>query len=179
MLRRSFPSLFIVALLLTACAGSPSSAPASLEAGGPVASATREARTLTVAFRYEKNDLSTKTLTQAGQEYRVLLNAGLTFVDGAGTVQPQLASELPKLHTGSWQVFPDGQMETTWKLKPNLTWHDGQLLTADDFVFAWRVYAARDLGIFSPAPQAAISQASAPDPPDHRLSVELAVPGRR
>jgi peptide/nickel transport system substrate-binding protein len=163
-MRRSLASVLVIALLLTACSGAPSATQASLEGSAPAASATGEARTLTVAFRFEKNDLSTKTLTQAGQEYRVLLNAGLTFVDGAGTLQPQLARELPRLHTESWRVFPDGQMETTWKLKPDLRWHDGHPLTADDFVFAWRVYSARGLGTFSPAPQEQISHAAAPDP---------------
>jgi peptide/nickel transport system substrate-binding protein len=117
-----------------------------------------------MAFRYEKNDLSTKTLSQAGQEYRPLFNAGLALVDGKGVLQPQLAAGLPQLNTESWRVSTEGRMETTWKLKPNLRWHDGQPLTAEDFVFAWRVYAARGLGIFSPAPQAYIDEALAPDP---------------
>ncbi len=34
-------------------------------------------------------------------------------------------------------------METTYKLRPGATWHDGAALTAEDFVFAWRVYSTR------------------------------------
>jgi peptide/nickel transport system substrate-binding protein len=79
-------------------------------------------------------------------------------------LQPQLASELPRLNTESWRVTPDGRMETTWKLRPNLRWHDGQPLTAEDYVFAWKAYSARGLGIFSPAPQSHIDEALAPDP---------------
>ncbi len=158
-------AIVLLAALLSACAtstprsdGDAASAPRSAPRQGS------ETRTMTLAFRYEKNDLSTKTLYQAGQEYRPLFNAGFALVDGKGTLQPMLAAELPKLNTDSWRVFPDGRMETTWRLKPNLRWHDGQPLTADDFVFAWRVYAARGLGIFSPNPQDHIDEALAPDP---------------
>jgi len=31
-------------------------------------------------------------------------------------------------------------METTYRLKPGIVWHDGQALTADDFVFAYEVF---------------------------------------
>ena len=30
-------------------------------------------------------------------------------------------------------------MELTWKLRPNVKWHDGIPLTADDFVFGIQV----------------------------------------
>jgi peptide/nickel transport system substrate-binding protein len=55
-------------------------------------------------------------------------------------------------------------METTYKLKPNLTWHDGQPLTADDFVFSWRVYTTPELGIAGIAPHALMEDVTAPDP---------------
>jgi len=48
-------------------------------------------------------------------------------------------SDVPQLHTDSWGVFPDGRMETAFRLRPGLTWHDGTPLTAEDFVFARRV----------------------------------------
>jgi ABC-type transport system substrate-binding protein len=46
----------------------------------------------------------------------------------------------------TWRVFPDGRMETTFRLRANLTWHDGEPLSGADFVFAWRVYTNPDLG---------------------------------
>ena len=36
-------------------------------------------------------------------------------------------------------MLPDGRMETGYRLKPNLKWQDGAPLTADDFVFAYKV----------------------------------------
>lgn len=81
-----------------------------------------------------------------------------------GAVHPLLAVGVPQLNTDNWRIFPDGRMETTWKLRPSLTWRDGAGLTAEDVVFAWRVYAARGLGIFNPQPQDRIHEALAPDP---------------
>jgi ABC-type transport system substrate-binding protein len=67
-----------------------------------------------------------------------LWNAGLALNNEKEVPSPYLAEELPQLNTDSWRVLPDGRMETTYHLKPNLTWHDGHPLTADDFVFAYR-----------------------------------------
>jgi peptide/nickel transport system substrate-binding protein len=157
--------LVFLALTLASCAAPPRAdvgrEPTAESASAP--SAAQPARTLTVAFRYEKNDLSTKTLTQAGQEYRMLLNAGPAVVDGTGAPRPYLVERLPQLNSDAWRVSPDGRMETTYRLRPNLTWHDGQPLTADDFVFAWRVYRAPGLGIFSPQPQDHMAEVLAVD----------------
>ncbi len=156
--------IIAAALFLVGACGPAQPSPRASTPGEQSPPPSAEPRTMVVAFRYEKNDLSTKTLTQAGQEYRPLFNAGLAFVDGTGELQPYLAEAVPRLDTPGWRLLPDSRMETTWRLRPNLTWHDGAPLTADDFAFAWRVYSARGLGVFSPQPQAQIEEAMAPDP---------------
>ncbi len=95
---------------------------------------------------------------------RRLFNATLAIFDQRGQPQPYLAAELPRLQTPSWQVFPEGRMETTFKLKPNLVWHDGAPLTADDFVFASNVYATPELGSAESPPNSLIDDVTAPDP---------------
>src|SRR4030095_13333631 len=52
----------------------------------------------------------------------------------------------------------------TYRLRPNLTWHDGHPLTAEDFVFAFTVYTAPGMGQFEPTPQDRIEAGLAPDP---------------
>jgi peptide/nickel transport system substrate-binding protein len=69
-----------------------------------------------------------------------LFRAALTQRDQFRVPQPELAEALPQLNTDTWKVFPDGQMETTYRLRPNLTWQDGEPLTAEDFVFTIRVH---------------------------------------
>jgi peptide/nickel transport system substrate-binding protein len=54
-------------------------------------------------------------------------------------------------------------METTYRLKPGLSWHDGRPLTADDLVLAWRVYTQTPVGGFDPSPQQLIEDVVAPD----------------
>jgi peptide/nickel transport system substrate-binding protein len=54
--------------------------------------------------------------------------------DGTGELVPILAAEIPSVANGL--LAQDGR-SVTWKLKPNVRWHDGAPLTADDLVFNW------------------------------------------
>lgn len=69
----------------------------------------------------------------------------LAFTDGKSTYQPGVAEELPSLERGTWKLLPNGAMETTWKLRANVRWHDGRPLTADDVVFGWEVFSDGNL----------------------------------
>ena len=62
----------------------------------------------------------------------------LAAFDPEGNLFPILAAEVPSLQNGG--VAKDGK-SVTWKLKPNVVWHDGKPFTADDLVFNWE-YAA-------------------------------------
>jgi len=62
----------------------------------------------------------------------------LAAFDPDGNLAPILAAEVPSLQNGA--VAKDGR-SVTWKLKKNVTWHDGKPFTADDIVFNWE-YAA-------------------------------------
>jgi peptide/nickel transport system substrate-binding protein len=87
----------------------------------------------------------------SGSSAADFFSAGLTYTDAAGLPQPYAAESLPKLGTDSWQLLPDGKMETIHKLKPNLTWHDGTPLSAEDFVFGWKVTMAPGQSLFAPS----------------------------
>ena len=54
--------------------------------------------------------------------------------DGDGNLLPVLAAEVPSKEEGT--LGPDGK-SVVWRLKPGITWHDGQPMTADDLVFTW------------------------------------------
>src|SRR5689334_12583172 len=58
--------------------------------------------------------------------------------DAEGNLVPMLAAEIPDLENEG--LSRDGR-SVTWKLKPNVRWHDGRPVTADDLVFNWE-YAA-------------------------------------
>src|SRR5207249_8253325 len=46
-----------------------------------------------------------------------------------GRWEPRLAAERIAVERGTWQVNPDGSMDTTWKLRPRVTWQDGTPFT--------------------------------------------------
>jgi peptide/nickel transport system substrate-binding protein len=118
---------------------------------------------MVVAMRFEPATLtrmspSTQGLTPAAPWQ--LFHAGLMHEDERLVPHPQLTEALPQVGTDSWKVFPDGRMETTWRLRPNLTWHDGAPLLADDFVLADRFARAVAL----PGREGDVDEVIAPDP---------------
>src|SRR5205823_7974169 len=85
---------------------------------------------------------------QSARPVRGLLQAGLANVDEKGQLRPQIAESLPSTDNGLWAVFPDGRMETTWKISPNARWHDGTPVTSDDLLFTAQVAQDRELPAF-------------------------------
>jgi peptide/nickel transport system substrate-binding protein len=73
--------------------------------------------------------------TLAGQDVLPLVFAGLVRADAEGNVYPDLAE--------GWQVGDDGR-EYVVTLRPDLRWHDGQPLTAEDVAFTVRLVQAPD-----------------------------------
>src|SRR5438093_7707684 len=122
--------LLILLLSLLGCVPSsraPRGGPAA-NAGLPEASArpAAESRTLVVAIRGEPSSLSTKEWVEglALGNVKRFFGAYLTIADEREEVRPYLTEALPQLNADTWKVFPDGRMETTYRLKPNLTWPD-------------------------------------------------------
>ncbi len=160
------PLVMLLAFTLAACAHPTGPRPATQpEAAEGAAPRPISGRPLHIAVRYEVVDLATKRLAPTPFWYtKRAFNAALALIDAVGSVRPCLAESLPELGSDTWRVFPDGRMETTYRLKPNLTWHDGVPLSAEDFVFAWRVYSAPGLGAFTASPQDQMEEVLAPDP---------------
>jgi peptide/nickel transport system substrate-binding protein len=85
-------------------------------------------------------------------------------LDGQRLPRPYVAEAVPELDTDRWLVFPDGRMETIYRLRPGVVWHDGAPLTANDFLFAWRVYSVPDFGGTGFPPLNQLADISALDP---------------
>src|SRR5262245_42679476 len=76
----------------------------------------------------------------------------LAGFDPDGNLVPILAAEIPTVQNGG--VAKDGR-SVTWRLKPNVAWHDGKPFSADDVVFNWEyaadpATAAVTSGMFTP-----------------------------
>jgi peptide/nickel transport system substrate-binding protein len=156
--------LTVTVIVLAACAPTtPRSAEPSAQ--GEPAARGATGQTLMIIARGEPPSLAMRAFQSAGgnsNSYTVF-NSTLDNVDERGAPHAELAEALPQLNTDTWRVLPDGLMETTYRLKPNLTWHDGTPLRAEDFAFAWRVYATPALGTSTTPPIGEMAEASAPD----------------
>ena len=159
-MRRAVFFGLVLVWLGAACA--PSSGPDRSTSPAQPAQSTR---TLVVAVEDEPKTLAARLIGQVGRSlhFRRMFNADLALLDDQSTPHPYLAESLPQLQTDNWKVFPDGTMETTYRLRPNLVWHDGMPLTADDFVFSWRLYTTPELGQAGSLPFRAIASVEAPD----------------
>lgn len=151
---RAFLGLTVVFMLATACA--PGAAPgvgSGTDQGQPA-----RAKTLILAEDQEPVPVVGGTGPMGAYTHHQLVRH-----DHIGNPLPTLITELPSLEQGTWVVNPDNTMVTTYKLRPNVLWHDGQRLSAQDFVFAWRVSndAEVPIAVRRVAPQ--ITQIDTPD----------------
>jgi peptide/nickel transport system substrate-binding protein len=63
--------------------------------------------------------------TETQKDISRLIFRGLTFVDAKGDLQPDLAESFEKI----------SDTEYTFKLKKNVSWHDGEKFTAEDVIY--------------------------------------------
>jgi peptide/nickel transport system substrate-binding protein len=158
-------------LLIAACLTLAGCGPAGAGSQGTAPQARTESSApsraiLTIAARNEPASIAGKPLRQAGiglYTMQAVFSASLAVLDDRGEPRPHLAESLPVLNTDSWRLLPEGKMETTWVLKPGLVWQDGTPLSAQDFVFGWRVYATPELGTAASPPLNSMDEVAAPD----------------
>jgi peptide/nickel transport system substrate-binding protein len=81
-------------------------------------------------------------------------------LDPAGTLVPNLATEIPALANGG--IAPGG-LAYTIRLRRNAKWHDGQPLTARDVVFTWQTIMNPKVTAFSTVGYDQIASMDAPD----------------
>jgi peptide/nickel transport system substrate-binding protein len=93
-----------------------------------------------------------------------LTSPGLSSVGSDGALVPILAASLPAIENGSWTVSPDGSMQTTWKLREGVTWHDGHPFTSADLVLAATIGKDPELSEFGFVAYRFLDRVEAPDP---------------
>ncbi len=93
----------------------------------------------------------------------------LVVLDNNAEPVKRLATDLPSRDTGSWRINPDGTMETTWKLRSDAKWHNGEPFRAADHLLGWRVLRDPDVPNNKRAIVALIDRMETPD--DHTLVI--------
>ena len=174
---KSYPIAIIgLALLAQACGQRPATDDALSRAGavrGDVAKPATPTRVV-VGVRSDVSNLSSKlstdnTSTTTSGNQRFLSNSPLVVYDAQGNTLPRLATELPSQSAGTWGVFPDGTMVTTWKLRPDAVWHDGTPITSRDFQLALQVYQDPDVLVEDRDPERKMDRIDAVDDKTFRL----------
>ena len=137
----------VVALVLFIGACAPAATPrAQTEASAPAAPGAPTARApkvLRIAVAREPDGFVLSIVPNAtraggGNQAQSFASNMLQNFDEKGNKYPELAEALPTTADGPWKLNPDGMMETIWKLRPNLKWHDGAPVTADDLLFGYQ-----------------------------------------
>jgi peptide/nickel transport system substrate-binding protein len=163
---RRTASWLLLAALVAGCAGA---APAtrdsrSVEASTPASSAPKK---LTAAIQGDPhtvfNQLNPSGTVKGVAALENLLHSDLSREDTAGNMYPVLAEAVPTPENGLWKVFPDGRTETTWRMRETARWHDGQPVTADDFVFAATLGRDKELPAFGTTLYDQVESVAAPD----------------
>jgi peptide/nickel transport system substrate-binding protein len=102
--------------------------------------------------------------SQGGTQHgRYVVHNFMVVQDEAGAWIPQLAVEKPAVEKGTWVVNSDGTMDVTWRIHPNVKWHDGTPFTSEDLAFTLMVKTDREM----PWPRGTerlVSSSSTPDP---------------
>ncbi len=156
---RSRGSMIVLALVALAVVGcTPGRGPVQ-DGTNPAPNPGAPQKVLVIAIRGEPSTLAVRALVSGGGGGVAIpgrfFNATLDVYDVNQNSHPQLAEALPQINTDTWRVFSDGRMETRYRLRPGLTWHDGAALTPEDFAFALRVHKTPEHGSSSinPIPQ--------------------------
>lgn len=168
--RRLSTSLLVIcstALLLScAPASSPTAGPGGTDAAREFARpASRGPQTLRIGVRQEPTAgvVLFAGLGVGGVDPMLTYHAGLTKFDDQGVLMPHLARKIPSLADGDWKASPDGSMEVTWTLRPNVRWHDGTPLSAADVVLGWRVATDDEIPANRGRWASLVVEATAPD----------------
>src|SRR5438046_4719646 len=168
----------IALLVLGGCAPS---GPRSTPAGEGPGRATSPDRTLLLVTHAEPSSLSEhralySTSGDAADAKR-LFNASFYLADTQAVARPILLEQGPRLDTDTWRVNGDGTMDTVYRLRTGLTWHDGAPLTADDLVLSWQLATNPDYGVAELKPMNLMAEAVALDAQTVAMHWKTTYPG--
>src|SRR5687768_11620251 len=129
---RSFLMLSFMVCLIAACA---QPAPNRADSNAQPAAPPGVPKVVTIGLNEDPPgmwEVATQVGGAGGRQLLPVVSQFLAVIGSDGTAHPRLLAELPSLQNGTWELLPDGTMETTWKLRANAVWHDGTAFTAED-----------------------------------------------
>jgi len=160
------PKAFGGCLLLALLACATPTLRSGLEGATGGAPPQNTVKTLTIAGGLANLGFAVWNASNAGHLHSVenVHSVGLVNVDQNGNLEERLAVKTPSLDDQTIAVLPDGRMQTIWKLRPNVVWHDGTPFSADDLVFTWRMMNTAGIPVFTATSVRNMESMEAPDP---------------
>lgn len=156
----------LVLLVLTAC--SAQTAPRVTQGDTAAAAQPRALKILTLAVPDEPSDTLIRELAfrRGGGLTTIgnIVHNRLVVESDRLVYVPELIREPMSLDNGNWQINADGTMATTWKLHPNVRWHDGTAFSSADLMFTFSVIKDPDVPTAVGAVLRLMQSAAAPDP---------------
>lgn len=156
--RARFVAILLLASLVVAACG-----PADRTAADPGEPGSRPQKTLTMAILGEPVDFYGGGLGGVKNVPPIALDT-LVVLNPQGQPQPLLAAELISVEAGTWRVNPDATMDTTWKIRPEVKWHDGSPFTSADLLFTLAVRQDPAIPVRTRGGLNLVRSATAPDP---------------
>jgi peptide/nickel transport system substrate-binding protein len=161
---------FALLALLLGCAGPSGPSGGAATGAGESRSPTGAPKHITIVIRGNPFTLS-EAINAAGSgsvpgvsEVEQLIHAGFASEDNDGMLRPKLVEEIPTVENGRWRIFPDGRMETSFRIRRNVVWHDGTPFTADDLLFTARVARDKQIPLSVGAMFEGVERVESPDP---------------
>ncbi|HEY3383177.1 MAG TPA: peptide ABC transporter substrate-binding protein [Vicinamibacterales bacterium] len=97
--------------------------------------ATGPSNSLLIIGYDREPDTLNRFSTHILEDIQTCVVEGLTTTDEKMNVVPVLATDVPSLENGGVRLRPDGGMDVTWKLRPNVSWQDGRPFSSADVKF--------------------------------------------
>ncbi len=161
MKRTQCVAALVAALAGGACGGGPSS---GTPAGGPATSGGgRPTDRLVIGYDREPDTLN-RFSTHILEDIETCVVEGLVTTNEKMEIVPLLAASLPTLENGGVVLRADGGMDVTWRLRPEVRWHDGTPHTSADVKFTVEAINSPDYNPESTDGFDRISSVETPDP---------------
>ena len=132
MTRAALAGVAAILLVATAaCGGGSTPAPAG---GAASTGAAGPGSRLVIGYDREPDTLN-RFSTHILEDIETCVVEGLVTTNEKMEVVPLLAASIPTLENGGVVLRTDGGMDVTWKLRPEVRWHDGTPHTSADVKF--------------------------------------------
>ena len=157
----------VVVLATTACQANVSPEGRTTPAAPSEAQTPRGSKTLVIGSGFAHGAESQFSGIGEGNtdaELSDLITASLTRINALNLASdPWMAEEVPSLEKGTWIVQPDGTMVTTYRLRPNIKWHDGTPVTLEDWRLGLEMAKDQAMAHKDPAVARLITSVESPD----------------